>query len=145
MKAKTFWQHAGEILTSRVAYDLLIFYGLQAPPITALYSNNDGRRCLSDKLFSDSTTTTTTGNKAFRLIEIENVIKSRICTIVNEDISSILLTVSGMSSIYVALQLSQQLKVDQHSINIDHIDMVVFGFPYLDTIKMMKRKELNPG
>lgn len=161
-QAKTFWQHAGEILTSRVAYDLLVHYNMKIPPITALYSSTNETQSLTDDTHStitdnisstsptDATISSTTSGSScsvsFRSIEAEETIKKRIGSIVNEDTSSVLLTVSGMSSIYIALQLSQQLKMDQHcSIDKSCIDIVVFGFPYLDTLKMMRRKELNSG
>lgn len=57
----------------------------------------------------------------------------------------ITLTLCGMASISTALRLVQAhfQQILQQSAEVG--EMVVFGFPYLDTLKLVQRKELSPG
>ena len=47
-----------------------------------------------------------------------------------------------MQSIHAALRLSRRLRHEQHK---PKGETAVFGFPYLDTLKMAGRKELSDG
>ena len=57
---------------------------------------------------------------------------------VGEPSMNVILTISGMASIYSAYRLMREVKGSSDPV-------VVFGFPYLDTLKMMQRIELNPA
>ena len=56
--------------------------------------------------------------------------------------SNVFLTPSGMQSIHAALRLSRAIRRNAHQ---TPGTAVVFGFPYLDTLKMCGRKELSDG
>ena len=57
------------------------------------------------------------------------------------------LTVCGMAAIYLALRVA--LTWEKERVRSDLTQpppqVVVFGFPYVDTLKLMSRRELNPG
>jgi len=71
--------------------------------------------------------------------------------LVNEDelylydtIDAVAVTVSGMSAIFSAMRLAIEWhrKISPTS---SSVKMVVFGFPYVDTLKLLSRPELTPG
>ncbi len=137
--AKSYWQHCGEIITSRVAYDLLKHLNIPIPYVSPCFNRNIS-------ILSDSYQVSYPTCSTYVSLEIENIIKSRIGDIINEDITipgTITLTLSGMSAIYTALRLAQKTQQEIYNLTPSSVDIVVFGFPYLDTLKMMKRKELN--
>ena len=130
--AKAFWQHIGEILSSRKAEAALRSFGFAIPNVTELYSSK--RECLSDSYSADSSSPNP-----------YQIIKERIMTIVHEPLNdnSITITTSGMAAIYTSLKLIRRVLGEEYK-GCD-LEIVVFGFPYLDTLKMMQRTELNPG
>lgn len=72
-------------------------------------------------------------------------IKERIASIVGipSSPSNVFLTPSGMSSIYAALRATRRRKMVT-SENSNGGSAIVFGFPYLDTLKMCSRPEFVP-
>lgn len=134
VNAKAYWQHTGEILSSRKAEAALRSFGFTIPNVTELYSTK--RECLSDSYSID----------ALRGLSPTQIIIQRIMTILNEPLSdnSITITTSGMTAINLALRLICGVLGEEYKGGYE-LEMVVFGFPYLDTLKMMQRIELNPG
>eukprot|EP00597_Dinobryon_sp_UTEXLB2267_P009643 CAMPEP_0170092444 /NCGR_PEP_ID=MMETSP0019_2-20121128/25810_1 /TAXON_ID=98059 /ORGANISM="Dinobryon sp., Strain UTEXLB2267" /LENGTH=404 /DNA_ID=CAMNT_0010312877 /DNA_START=243 /DNA_END=1456 /DNA_ORIENTATION=+ len=57
---------------------------------------------------------------------------------------AVAVTVSGMSAIFSALRLALEWH-GKSSLSTSPAKMVVFGFPYVDTLKLLSRPELNPG
>jgi cystathionine gamma-synthase len=137
--AKSYWQHCGEIISSRVAYDLLKHLNIAIPYVSPCFDRNVS-------ILSDSYNILYPTCNTYESLEIEKIIKTRIGDIINEDATipgTITLTVSGMSAIYTALRIAQKTQQELYNLTPSSIDIVVFGFPYLDTLKIMKRKELN--
>lgn len=132
--AKAFWQHTGEILSSRAAEETMVHLGIPlSNEVTPLFSDSQARVCVSDALKSDI--------HDYRCIATESILAKRIGDILQQspEDNSITLTVSGMASIYTALRLVHAIFGDQNS------EIVVFGFPYIDTLKLMQKPGLNPG
>ena len=141
--AKAFWQHIGEILSSRQAEAALKHFNVDVHDVTVRYSDTGCRECLSDSYSLDALRRQY-GDAACPI----DIVKRRIMTILEEpvnDESSITITTSGMAAIYTALRLTRKVLAEEDGSDGDNLEMVVFGFPYLDTLKMMKRVELNPG
>jgi len=150
--AKAFWQHVGEILSSRQAEAALRFFGIPVPEVTVLFHHAAQRQCSSDcysmddlSLGNGNANGNANGNGNGNGASPHDIIKSRIMTIIGEPQldNSITITTSGMAAIYTALRLVRKVLGDEDSSRV--LEMVVFGFPYLDTLKMMRRVELNPG
>ena len=101
--------------------------------------STSGKRNRDDMQTQQSSNITT--EKETGLDTILHTIKSRISSIVHEKEEQITVCVSGMASIYAALKCVQEL--GRQSGNTMG-GIVVFGFPYLDTLKVrrvMKRYE----
>lgn len=128
-KAKAYWQHTGEIVSSRQAEAALRLLGLDSPSVTRLFCVDGLRHCSSEDR-------TETGGMA-----AEALVRDRIASIVQEHPENVLVTVSGMTAIFCALRLARAL---DRSRGLLGRRVVVFGFPYIDTLKMMERAELNP-
>ncbi len=71
------------------------------------------------------------------------MVKSRISSYIQEKEEQITLCVSGMAAIFSALRLVQMkyLADQQFTVNdpdeiLQHAQTVVFGFPYIDTLKV---------
>jgi hypothetical protein len=155
-QAKKYWQHTGEIISSRLAEDALIQLGVQPLHITPKFCNEGKKHSLSEQLTASAsasgkfkqendvtvtaaeidaleprTPLTELGASALRTVE------QRICDILQEptapggadEAGSVTICVSGMASIFAALRCTMELNKLQG-------EVVVFGFPYLDTLKV---------
>ena len=105
-KAKAFWQHTGEILSSRhaeAALQSLCVCGKSCltVSVTSQYCNGR-RRCRSDDF---TISNICHDSLKSRNQSAQNTIKSRISQLVDEPTSNITLTVSGMAAIYSAYRL----------------------------------------
>lgn len=133
MQAKAYWQHTGEIVSSRRAEEALCSLGIplekqvtcgpQAP-----YIFHPSKCAESD---SDD-------EKIFKPLRKQI---AKWCKMESEN--QVFLTPSGMSSIYTALRSARRFQLQQGVANGGR--SVVYGFPYLDTLKMCSRRELCPG
>ena len=155
-KSKAFWQHCGEIVSSRLAE-----YCLQrlcncgsmclTISVTKPYTPEGTRRCRSDEvcrlIYDESSSSAfqplTHRTPSFVDLEMRarvalDLLQSKISSMVSEPKENIILTVSGMSAIYSAYRLMRFVKGYEYPV-------VVFGFPYLDTLKLTQRSELNPA
>jgi len=128
-KAKLYWQHAGEVTSSRLLARALLAYNISPPPLRVkigetfeIIEYND--IAINYNIYD----------------ELSNKIKTRIIESldlnpVNTKDHTVTLTVSGMSAIFNTLRLVRKIKPIGK--------IVVFGFPYLDTLKIMNREEWN--
>ena len=154
-KSKSFWQHCGELVSSRLAeYCLqrLCNCGTMCLTIsvTKQYTPEGQRRCRSDEVcrliydessslsFQPLSRRTSFIDMEMRALVASDSLKSNISSMVSEPKDNVILTISGMAAIYSAFRLMRFVKGDEHPV-------VVFGFPYLDTLKMTQRVELNPA
>lgn len=145
-KAKAYWQHTGEIVSSRLAVDALQSFGKRLkspiPSVTPLYSSSGRERhCKSDAYLQGASC-----EDAFEAAKI--LVQERIMNILEEPMlpNSIHLVPSGMAAIFSALRLSKALAESADtSASGRKTRIVVFGFPYLDTLKLAERPEFNEG
>ena len=137
---KKFWQHTGEIISSRLAEDALLSMNLGLScndwGVTASHSADGARHSASDLHMADfkqleQQQQSSSGESA--LDTVLHTIKSRISSIIQEPAEQITVCVSGMAAIYGALKCVQEL--GRQSGNTPG-SIVVFGFPYLDTLKV---------
>jgi len=149
-KAKAYWQHTGEIVSSRLALDALASLGERLkspiPSVTRLYSLSGSERlCKSDKYLEGlEEVNSDSREQAFELAQTR--VHERILAALDEPrlANGIHLVPSGMAAIFSALRLSKAL-AESDPTGAKETRIVVFGFPYLDTLKMMQRAEFNQG
>ena len=168
IEAKSYWQHTGEVLSSRRAEAALNKLGLcdgdckeiLSRVTSSFYCENESQQkkdewkiCpltntphmalypaenleLCNKNNDDDTVSET-------MIDPFDGIKNRIASIVGTPSSHVFLTPSGMASIYAALRSARRRGIAS-SEQSNGGTSVVFGFPYLDTLKMCSRPEFVP-
>lgn len=140
---KKFWQHAGEIVSSRLVEDTLLSLelGLSTEDwaVTARHNMDGLRLSASDahmvefreKLKEEKEKGTDESQSP--LDAVLDTIKARISAIIHEPSEQITICVSGMAAIFGALKCVQELdRRNNHTPG----EIVVFGFPYLDTLKV---------
>lgn len=148
--AKAYWQHTGEIVSSRLAQDALGALGMgmsaltaqKLPSVTPTHCSGQ-RHCKSDEYLQGVDPDGPECNVALRTVE------DRILGVLGEPRlpSSIHVTVSGMTAIFSALRLVKALAEldNQASGDTRETSVVIFGFSYIDTLKIMGRQEFNKG
>lgn len=125
MEAKAYWQHTGEIVSSRRAEACLKELGIQVEAPVSVHCQH-GAEAKAEVVQRETT------ESPFLLL------RERIANFTSVDKKHVYLTTSGMSSIYAALLSSRRTLGPDKS-------CVVFGFPYLDTLKLCSRKEFCKG
>ncbi len=182
IEAKSYWQHTGEVLSSRRAEVALCqLHNLSCneksgssgggtggnnnnptlPRVTSSFhceiSHDDDdcydqwRKCTETNQYHIAFYPSSPCNNIEQQKESDGSgnpydgIKERIASIVGipSSPSNIFLTPSGMSSIYAALRATRRRKMVT-SDNSNGGSAIVFGFPYLDTLKMCSRPEIVP-
>eukprot|EP00656_Telonema_subtile_P055777 TRINITY_DN8737_c0_g1_i1.p1 TRINITY_DN8737_c0_g1~~TRINITY_DN8737_c0_g1_i1.p1 ORF type:complete len:464 (-),score=104.11 TRINITY_DN8737_c0_g1_i1:70-1338(-) len=120
---KTFWQHTGEIITSRLAGFILDelweqqqLMSTQQPPAEQV-DLSPTAACL-------------------------NTLRTRISEMAGSDPEDVYIFPSGMNAVYNAHKLAQALRETRGEAP---AKSAVFGFPYLDTLKLLGREELGAG
>ncbi|GMH69372.1 hypothetical protein TrLO_g2894 [Triparma laevis f. longispina] len=131
IEAKSYWQHTGEIVSSRRASAALQELNIPFSKISSSFNPSSSEFCLhkSHPSYLPSPTPLST-------------VRSRIADITDQPDENVFLTPSGMQSIHAALRLARRFRHEQHK---PRGETAVFGFPYLDTLKMAGRKELSDG
>ncbi|OQS06771.1 cystathionine gamma-synthase [Thraustotheca clavata] len=110
---KSFWQHSGELISSRLAHYIL----------DVLQNRQVGEK-IEFKM---------------DLTPAHTALRERIGSLYTTSGSNVNLYPSGMASIFAAFRLVQKLKQSTPG------KTVLVGFPYLDTLKMMRRTEWSNG
>jgi cystathionine gamma-synthase len=134
IEAKAYWQHTGELVSSRRAEMALKELNIPLKhvtlPGTSLYS--------ADAVPITDTTMYTQ-------------LQHSIGTWTNTTPDAVHLVASGMASIYTALRMARKVHQDKNTNNQTSTTLgdggtsIVFGFPYLDTLKLCSRAEFCPG
>jgi cystathionine gamma-synthase len=139
MQAKAYWQHTGEIVSSRRAEQALkaleipiqrkVTCGPQAPyichPASCEENSSEDSGKSSSEIFE---------NLRRRIAEWTRV--------PSEDY--VFLTPSGMASIYTALRSARRFQLQASPLSKGGRS-IVYGFPYLDTLKLCSRTEFCPA
>ena len=129
MAAKAYWQHTGEVVSSRRAS-----YALQKMGVSLSKTVTEEEYvCHEHSLDSNSST-------------VQEQLRERIAKWAGvPSANSIFLVPSGMSAIYLALRSARRWHLEKHGPQNRGGSSVVFGFPYLDTLKLCSRPEFCPG
>lgn len=131
MQAKAYWQHAGEIVSSRRAEQAL--KEMKIPLNQSVTCGPDAPYVYHPAQCKDKDTAFT---RLRQRIAQWNQIPSP---------DSVFLTPSGMASIYAALRSARRHQMVQgDNQNNGGGRSIVFGFPYLDTLKLCSRNEVCP-
>ena len=164
IEAKSYWQHTGEVLSSRRAEVALAKLGLcekchlddkkgGLKRVTSSFftTNQEGagwQTCPHTKephlaLFPSE------ADKSRLSVDAFTGIQERIASIVETPSSSVFLTPSGMASIYAAIRSARRREIanntNAHTPTSQGGTSIVYGFPYLDTLKMCSRPEIVPA
>lgn len=181
IEAKSYWQHTGEIVSSRLAEKTLTDLGVWSIPNQASptqCNEREANQSRSIQRFTSSffTRDETESSRSLGCSDATNYwtlcpqtnqpyialypsssteddsttnetcyqsIKDRISSIVGLDSSAVFLTHSGMASIYAALRSARRRRLTSCDDSAGGAS-VVYGFPYLDTLKMCSRSEFVP-
>lgn len=139
VSAKAYWQHTGEIVSSRRAEAAL--EALDLPIQRYVTSCQSVAHPACAKKISD----TTSHNPEVS----QKLLKRRIANdwIDNGSVTEneVFLVSSGMAAIYGALRSARRYHQSQQSDLKQGGKSIVYGFPYLDTLKMCSRPELSPA
>lgn len=172
IEAKSYWQHTGEVLSSRRAEATLAKLGLCSK--CEVDETKTGLKRVTSSFFNSKqdyseqqqqqqqqrqqgwSTCPHTQQPHLALFPSEMQsssmtnhvdyflgIQERIGSIVGIPSSNVFLTPSGMSSIYAALRCARRRRFVNHPSSRGGT-AIVYGFPYLDTLKMCSRPELVP-
>ena len=186
IEAKSYWQHTGEVLSSRRAESVLAKLGLCEKcndandkkrglkrVTSSFFNQEDGEKwancphtnelhlamfpcdvvdhsvSVSESIDTSSAllTSTSTSTSTLPCVNAFTGIQERIASIVGISASSVFLTPSGMASIYAALRSARRRDLENKPCSKTSSKggtAIVYGFPYLDTLKMCTRPELVP-
>lgn len=129
-EAKAYWQHTGEIVSSRRAQVALEELKVEIQHVTPPFEGG----AMVQYHHADN-----------RCPTVYEKLKERIANLTKVPASHVHLSPSGMASIYMALRSSQRLKATTTTEHDGGGTSIVFGFPYLDTLKLCSRAEFCPG
>ena len=146
IQAKSYWQHTGEVVSSRRAEVALI-------ELNVTEFKRVTPDCISDTKELEeleglqkcpmTQTTYTCLHSSSSSHNPADKVKERISSIVSQSPSSVFLAPSGMAAIYQALRSARRKRLMENKSNHGGT-VIVYGFPYLDTLKMCGRPELVP-
>jgi cystathionine gamma-synthase len=143
--AKAYWQHTGELVSSRRAEKALNTLGktfsrrvtcchIEGTP-TIWHSSDPSKYPSKSTLESISDCDGTTHHQK---------LKERIASWTHVDTDNIFLVPSGMATIYKSLRSARRYQMLKNPSSLGGTS-IVYGFPYLDTLKMCSRKEFSPA
>jgi cystathionine gamma-synthase len=137
LEAKAYWQHTGELVSSRRAEKALNVLGLTVSkrvtccPVEGtptVWNPSDPKQ---EPLSSNTSSS------------IHQRLQERIASWTNVQTDNIFLLPSGMASIYKSLRSARRYQLVKNPSSRGGTS-IVYGFPYLDTLKMCSRRELSP-
>lgn len=162
IEAKSYWQHTGEVVSSRRAECALDQLGLAERSASdddesSVSSSSSGLKRVTNQFyekpsegwkrcrFSNEMHLVLFPSESDDSTSVDSYagIQERIASIIQIPNDCIFLTPSGMSSIYHALRAARRYSLKKN-LSQSGGTSIVFGFPYLDTLKMCSRKELVP-
>lgn len=156
-EAKAYWQHTGEIVSSRRAEQALKALGMDVrhrvtcggaatPPLVRHESSSSSLDGDGD---GSSITENGHGSSATIVNDPFTELRGRIGGWANVPPENVVLTPSGMASIYTALRSARRYRFSKAPAGTGPAGAgggrsIVFGFPYLDTLKLCSRPEFCP-
>jgi cystathionine gamma-synthase len=153
-EAKAYWQHTGEVVSSRRA-EMALVQLLKQPIQKTVTKGPDAPYIFHSAFPNDvasssgsiaATIQNSKGPGANVSAETpQNELRGRIASWAQVgDKDNVFLAPSGMASIYTALRSSRRYQMEEREC-ISGGASIVYGFPYLDTLKLCSRSELCPG
>ena len=147
--AKLYWQHCGEIVSSRLAEEVITVvqqtcYENSNPPLASV---NDDRAVSNLDAYAsglphrDDDSVSNNGGVKLTPTNALGRLRRRVGSLNGEDTSNSFVYPSGMAAIAAAHRLLKLASTWDET----PLRNVVFGFPYLDTLKLNGRKELGGG
>jgi len=125
-EAKAYWQHSGEILSSRKAARVLAALGHSVSTLVNGFPSSS----------SSSAAPTAAGETRPEAPACyRQALRERIGALTGQREENVWLTISGMAAIFKAFHICKQIRPNRR--------VVVFGFTYVDTLKICLRKEWN--
>ena len=144
MAAKAYWQHSGEVVSSRRARSTLENLGLS---ITSTLTPEQ-HTCHAAHIEQEHEETATTPSCS-DASSVSGLLRNRIAALAKvPSPDQVFLAPSGMAAIYTVLRTARRRhmgKQQQHGQQASGGMSIVYGFPYLDTLKLCSRPELCPG
>mmetsp|Transcript_28928 Transcript_28928/g.86837 ORF Transcript_28928/g.86837 Transcript_28928/m.86837 type:complete len:1028 (+) Transcript_28928:58-3141(+) len=147
-QAKLYWQHAGEIVSSRLASAILdvidqTCWENATRAVDDCDTEDRARSSIggAQSKNSDDMSVYSTNHFAMTSADPCSALQRRVATLANEDESNAFVYPTGMAAISAVHRL---LKLSSDW-NETPLRNVVFGFPYLDTLKLNGRPELGSG
>jgi cystathionine gamma-synthase len=147
MQAKAYWQHTGEIVSSRRAEEALIQLGI---PVERTVTCGPHAPYICHPAACDETQPSSKTTPSNMESPTFSALRQRIAEwtqVPNQE--SVFLTPSGMCSIYTAMRSARRYHLlNNYSHHQPHPHQggrsIVYGFPYLDTLKLCSRREFCP-
>jgi cystathionine gamma-synthase len=136
IEAKAYWQHTGELVSSRRAELALTKLGYKCSsrvtccPVKGtptIYHTSEGE----DRNPQDEDSA-------------QSQLKERIAGWTKAPAENVFLVPSGMASMYKSLRSSRRYQLEKYPASRGG-KSIVFGFPYLDTLKLCSRPEFSPS
>lgn len=157
-EAKAYWQHTGEVVSSRRAEMALV--QILGRKVQKIVTNGPDAPYVYHSAFPEAETSAVLP-KSF----VDAAKRTKPSIIVGPNCSDspqdelreriagwsqvldkdhVFLAPSGMASIYTALRSSRRYQMEKWNCKLGGTS-IVYGFPYLDTLKLCSRSELCPG
>jgi len=148
MAAKAYWQHTGEVVSSRRAYHALQEMGVALEKTVT----EEEHVCHHAHLVPGGGKEESPQQSKQQQQQpcddslVQYQLRERIAQWANvESPTSVFLTPSGMAAIYLALRSARSRHMALHGARARGGTSIVFGFPYLDTLKLCSRPEFCPA
>jgi len=153
IEAKAYWQHTGELVSSRRAEKALNTIGkalakrvtccpIEGTP-TIRHPSDPSKQINKSNTTTSEVISSSTHNSNQNLSAHEEL-KKRISGWTNVNTDHIFLAPSGMATIYKSLRSARRYQMANNPSSRGGTS-IVYGFPYLDTLKMCSRKEFSPA
>ncbi|VEU41829.1 unnamed protein product [Pseudo-nitzschia multistriata] len=140
-EAKAYWQHTGELVSSRRAEKGLNVLGKQFSKRVTCCPMEGTPTILHSCDTSICSNEATSGSESALSHE---QLKKRISSWTNVESDNVFLVPSGMATIYKSLRSARRYQLAKNPSSLGGTS-IVYGFPYLDTLKMCSRKEFSPA
>jgi len=143
IEAKAYWQHTGELVSSRRAEKALNILG-KAFSKRVTCCPIEGTPTILHSSYPSKYPSKTTSGSDSESTSAHEKLQERISSWTNVDTDNIFLVPSGMATIYKSLRSARRYQLTKNPSSLGGTS-IVYGFPYLDTLKMCSRKEFSPA
>ncbi|KAG7364453.1 cystathionine gamma-synthase [Nitzschia inconspicua] len=143
-EAKAYWQHTGELVSSRRAENALkILKQKVSKRVTCCPVGGTPSILHSSDTFQSQPVSGESSSSNLKQSAYEKL-QERIARWTQVDSDNIFLLPSGMATIYKSLRSARRYQLEKNPSSRGGTS-IVYGFPYLDTLKMCSRREFSPA